>query len=176
MDPPVKKKKRDPPKKSGKPTAVSSPKKSGRGRHRRGEGPWPPTILRANRLSLGRGRIRGLQTAQMQGGTAALPHHASRATGGSQTQELDSAKGLEGENDPGGNVRGISTTPECTTATTTGGEKTSHGNQGMERASEDSLCEACRVRATQKVELIRRASGLSLSPAVVAAALGGVRA
>ena len=40
-----------PPKKSGKPTAVSSPKECGRGRHRRGKGPWPPTILRANRPS-----------------------------------------------------------------------------------------------------------------------------
>ena len=42
----------------------------------------------------------------------------------------------------------------------------------MERASEDSLCEACRVRATQKVKLVGLASGLSLSPAVVSAALG----
>ena len=35
--------------------------------------------------------------------------------------------------------------------------------EGMERASEDFLCEACRVRATQKVELVGRASGSSLS-------------
>ena len=176
MDPPVKKKKRDPPKnlenqrryRARKNAAVDGIEEvRARGRQRYYE--------RIARLK-DRERIRGLQTAQMQGGTAALPHHANGATGGSQRQELDSAKGLEGENGLGGNVRGISTTPECTTATTTGGEKTNHGNQGMERASEDSLCDACRVRATQKVELVRRASGLSLSPAVVAAALGGVQA
>ena len=102
--------------------------------------------------------------------------NARRDCGTSETEEFDSAKGLEGENDPGRNVRGISTTPECTTATTTDGEKRSNGNQGMERASEDSLCEACRVRATQKVELVGRASDPSPSPAVVAAELGGVRA
>ena len=42
----------------------------------------------------------------------------------------------------------------------------------MERASEDSLSEACRVRATQKVELVGQASDPSPSPAVVAAGLG----
>ena len=67
------------------PTAVSSPKECGCGRHRECEGLWPPTILQANHPSQGRGRIRGLQTAQVPGGTAALSHHASGATGGSQT-------------------------------------------------------------------------------------------
>ena len=83
------------------PTAVSSPKECGCGRHRGCEGLWPPTILQANHPSQGRGRMRGLQTAQVPGRTAALSHHASGATGGNQTQELDSTKGLEGENDPG---------------------------------------------------------------------------
>ena len=130
MDPPVKKKKRDPPKnlenqrryRARKNAAVDGIEEvRARGRQRYYE--------RIARLK-DRERIRGLQTAQMQGGTAALPHHDNGATGGSQRQELDSAKGLEGENDPGGKVRGISTTPECTTAQQLAEKKRAMGIKG----------------------------------------------
>ena len=75
-----------------------------------------------------------------------------------------------------GKYGGVPTTLERAAAGAIGGEKTSHGSERMEGASEGSLCEACRVRATQKVELVGGTIEPPLSSAVVAAGLGGVRA
>ena len=64
------------------------------------------------------GQYEAYKKKKVPGRIAALPHHA----GG--------AKGLEGQNDPGGQLQGIPTTPKCAAARTTGREKTSYGNRG----------------------------------------------
>ena len=81
----------------------------------------------------------------------ALPHHASGETRGIEAQKLVGAKGLEGENDPGGNVRRVPETTQCETATTNGGEKTSYGHREVEGIAASKICHTCRVKATQKV-------------------------
>ena len=82
-------------------------------------------------------------------------------------------KKLDGENEGGGDLRGVQRTLECAAATTPGRETTSLGGGRVESVAERKISEA---DGDPTKSTIGRACGTSFSPPVVAVRLDRLRA